>query len=412
MDNSVSVAVIQQKRTITGTVVDKIGEPVIGANVVEKGTTNGIITDIDGRFTINVENNVTLKISYIGYVTQEITPGNQSQLNIVLLEDLQALDEVIVIGYGTARRQDYTGSVSSVKLENSAMSVLPNLNVLETLKGNVAGVNIGATGSSGEDPSMLIRGQNSINGSNDPLIVLDGVIFMGKISDINPNDIASIDVLKDAVSSAVYGSRAANGIIAISTKKGHSEKPMITLNTSLGFHVWQDEPKMMNGERWLRQVNDVAGNTPGSTSVLTAKELDNYNNGSEVSWLDEVSRTGTVQEYQLAVSGSAKGLNYYLSTSYNDHKGIIRGDDYNRISILAKINADITSWLNIGVDASFSRRDYPEFIANMTSAQTSGPYSVMYRDQEGNLERWPRELGTENPLWGVSDGTTEKNGYP
>ena len=180
-----------------------------------KGTTNGTITSIDGTYELGkVEDNATLVFSFVGMTSKEIKVQGKSVFNVVLEEETKGLDEVIVIGYGTAKRQDYSGSVSSVKMENSMVALSPNLNALESLKGNVAGLNIGATNSAGGEPSMDLRGQNSINGSNDPLIVLDGVIYLGSISDINPNDIATYDVLKDAVSAAAYGSRSANGVIA------------------------------------------------------------------------------------------------------------------------------------------------------------------------------------------------------
>ena len=161
-----------------------------------------------------------LSFSFVGMETQEIEVGNQTQIDVVMREVALGLDEVIVVGYGTSTRREYTGSVSSVKIEDSPVSFAPNLNVLESLKGNVSGLNIGPTNTAGGQPSMLIRGQRSISGSNDPLIILDGVIYMGSLSDISPNDIATIDILKDAVSAAAYGSRSANGIIAITTKKG------------------------------------------------------------------------------------------------------------------------------------------------------------------------------------------------
>ena len=182
-----------QSRKISGTVKDQNGESVIGANVSVKGTTIGTITDIDGNFILEVPENVVIQISYIGYITQEISLGNKEHLDILLKEDLQSLDEIVVIGYGTAKRKDFTGSVSSVKLENSPISLATNTNALESLKGNVTGLDIGATNTAGGTPSMQIRGQNSISGSNDPLVVVDGVIFMGSVNDINPNDIASYD---------------------------------------------------------------------------------------------------------------------------------------------------------------------------------------------------------------------------
>ena len=226
-------AVVQQSgKVVTGTIVDPSGMPVIGANVMVKGTTNGTITDMDGKFSLEVEEGATLQISYIGYANQEIKVGNQKTLSIALKEDAEALDELVVIGYGTTTKKEFTGSVSSFKLENSPIALSSNTNALESLKGNVSGLDIGATNSAGGQPSMQVRGQNSISGSNDPLIVVDGIIFMGNINDINPNDIASFDVLKDATSAAAYGSRSANGVIIITTKKGKTGKPVINLNVA------------------------------------------------------------------------------------------------------------------------------------------------------------------------------------
>ncbi|MFY9153192.1 MAG: TonB-dependent receptor [Prolixibacteraceae bacterium] len=400
----------QQQKKVTGKVTDVNGDPLPGVTVSVKGTTNGVITSIEGTYEISkVEENSTLMFSFVGMRTQEVSVQGKQVIDIVLEEDKLALDEVIVIGYGTAKRQDFTGSVSSVNMENSALSLMPNMNALESLKGNVAGLNIGATNSAGGEPSMIIRGQNSINGDNTPLIILDGVIYMGSLNDINPNDIASVDVLKDAVSASVYGSRSANGVIAISTKRGSSMKPLITFNTSAGVQTWQNEPVMMKGAEWIKVVNARNQYAEGSTDWMKAGELANLAAGKETVWLDEVTRTGVIQDYQVAVSGAAKGLNYYMSTSYNDNKGIILGDDFNRISILGKINATITDWLKIGVDGSFSKRDYSGFAANIGSAQTMSPYGVQYRDDQGNLEKYPYTQSSINPLWGVDDNTADNS---
>jgi TonB-linked SusC/RagA family outer membrane protein len=395
----------QNKKRITGTVTDTNGEVVIGANVIEKGTTNGIITDIDGRFSLSVTENAILQISYIGYVSQHIPVKTQTDITVSLKEDSQALDEIIVIGYGTAHRKEFTGSVSSIRLEDSPISQLPNMNALESLKGNVSGLNIGGTNSAGGQPSMQIRGQNSISGSNDPLIILDGVIFMGSLSDINPNEIASFDILKDAVSAAAYGSRSANGVIAINTKKGKIGKPMINVNSSIGFQSWQNRPVMMKGEEWLKTINERNKFTEGTTSWLKSGELKNLANGKETVWLDEATRTGIIQNYQMSISGAGEGINYYISVSYDDNQGIIKGDDFNRISLLGKIDTKITSWLKVGVDASFSQRDYSGFAANIGEAKIMSPYGVMYRDDQRNLERYPYTQSAVNPLWGVEDNT-------
>lgn len=396
----------QNGRKVTGKITDVNNEPIIGANVLEKGTTNGTITDIDGNFVLDVPLNALLQVTYIGYSTLEMSSGNQNYLTIVLKEDLQALDEVIVIGYGTAKRQDFTGSVSSVRLENSPVALSPNLNALEAIKGNVSGLDIGATNSAGGQPSMQMRGQKSISGSNDPLIVVDGVIFLGNISDISPNDIASFDILKDATSAAAYGSRSANGVIIITTKKGRTGKPVISLNASGSMQSWMNQPKLMNGEQWLESV--MARNNSTDLSWMKPQEIDNKEAGRVIDWLDESTRTGWIQDYQLSVSGAGEKMNYYLSAAYSDNRGVIVGDDYNRISVLGKINTDITDWLQIGVDAAYTKSDYSGIGANINQAIVMPPYSVMYRDEKSKLlEKYPYTQSGINPLWGVTDGSRD-----
>ena len=395
-----SVTVVnQQKRTITGTVVDNYG-PVPGANIVEKGTLNGMSTDADGKFSLSVSDNAILRISYIGYITQEVNIGNQNVITITLLEDTQALDEVIVIGYGTAKRKDFTGSVSSIKLEDSPIALATNLNALESIKGNVAGLDIGSTNSAGGTPSMQLRGQKSISGSSDPLIVVDGVIYLGSINYINPNDIATFDVLKDATSAAAYGSRSANGVIIITTKKGRSDKPVVSLNMTGTMQTWMNRPDFMKGEQWLTSV--MARNNSTDLTWLKPQEVANMDAGRETNWLDESSRTGWVQDYQVSVSGSSEKMNYYLSSAYSDNTGIIVGDDFSRVSMLAKINTDITRWLQIGFDAGYTKSDYSGSGANIGQAYNMSPYGVMYRDEENKLlEKYPYTQSGTNPLWGV-----------
>lgn len=394
----VSSSTQQNTRKITGIVKDQSGEPVIGANIVEKGTTNGTITDIDGQYSLEVGSNSILVVSYIGYITQEIPVGKNNTLDVLLREDTETLDEVIVIGYGTTKRKDFTGSVSSVKLENSPIALSPNLNALESLKGNVSGLDIGATNSAGGEPSMQMRGQKSISGSNDPLIVVDGVIFMGSINDINPNDIASYDVLKDATSAAAYGSRSANGVIIITTKRGKTGKPVVTFNATGSMQTWQNKPELMKGEQWLESV--MARNNSSDLSWLKPQELANMEAGREINWLDASTRTGWVQDYQVAVSGAGEKMNYYLSAAYSDNQGVVIGDDYNRITALAKINTDITSWLQIGVDAAFTKSDYSGVGANIGEATQTSPYGVMYRNEsEKLLEKYPYTQSSVNALW-------------
>ena len=202
---------------VTGIVVDENEEPVIGATVVEKGTARGVVTDVDGKFALDVREHAILSISFLGYRTEEIAVTNDEPLRVQLRVDTERLDEVVVVGYGAVKRKNFTGAVSTVQMHNSPLSLLPNSNPLATLRGTVAGLTVGQEQGAGQAPSLQVRGQRSINGGNDPLIVMDGVIFMGSLRDIDPQTIESMSVLKDATSLAAYGSQAANGVIMITT---------------------------------------------------------------------------------------------------------------------------------------------------------------------------------------------------
>jgi TonB-linked SusC/RagA family outer membrane protein len=395
----------QGGRTVTGVVSDATGDPLPGVNIEVKGGTTGTISDIGGYYSVSVpDRNAVLVFSYIGFVVQRITVGERTKINVTLVEDLQALDEIIVIGYGTTKRQDFTGSVSSIRLEDSPVALASNLNALEAIKGNVAGLDIGATNSAGGQPSIQMRGQKSISGNNDPLIVLDGVIFLGSIGDINPNDIASYDILKDATSAAAYGSRSANGVIMITTKKGRSAKPVINFNASGSIESWQNRPKLMGGEQWLESV--MARNNSTDLTWLKPQEVENKDAGREINWLDASTRTGWIQDYQASVSGSGEKVNYYLSAAYAENQGVVIGDNYNRVSVLGKVNANITDWLQVGIDASYTEADYSGAGASIYSATVMSPYGVMYHDEANKLlEKYPYTQSGQNPLWGVSNGS-------
>jgi len=393
---------------ITGKVVNAANQPIANVSIIEKGTSNGTVSKEDGTFSLNVVNaGASLVISYVGFITQEIKVSDRSNIVIQLKEENKDLNEVVVIGYGTAKRKDFTGAVSSVKMENSPLALLPNLNALEALKGNVPGLSVGAVNSAGGQPSIQIRGQRSISGINDPLILLDGVIYLGSVSDINPNDIASYDVLKDAVSAAAYGSRSANGIIAITTKKGKTGKAVISFRTEAGIQKWLNRPVMLKGTEWITVVNDRNKYAPGSTNWLQTGELANLNAGRETVWLDKIIQTGVTQNYQVSISGAAQSVNYYLSSSFDDNKGLVVGDKYKHISVLGKVNTKVASWLELGMDAAYSRRDYSGNAANVQQAEFMSPYGVLYRDSLGDLEKYPYTQSAINPLWGVNDGTTK-----
>ncbi|MDR0386327.1 MAG: SusC/RagA family TonB-linked outer membrane protein [Prevotellaceae bacterium] len=412
---SPNVSLNAQTAKIGGKVSDTEGNALSGATVHVKGTTIGAVTNKDGDYVLNnVSEGSVLEFILVGYVTKEVTAGSSDIIDVTLEESTQELDEVIVIGYGTARRKDYTGSVGSVKIENTAIATLPNLNVLEALKGTITGMNVGPISTAGGDTNddelgLLIRGQNSINGNNKPLIILDGVIFQGSITDINPNDISAVDVLKDAVSAAVYGSRSANGVISITTKRGRIGKPVITLNATAGIQTWaNNKPKFASGPDWLADFNVTAGREPDDLSALgpeIREVIENGGKGHNV--LDMITHVGSLQDYQIAVSGATKDINYYLSTSYEYNHGVFIGDKYNRISAMGKINANITKWLNIGVDASFSRRDYSGVAVDFGGMQMGSPYFIRFSE----VDKLTWTYRADEPLWGINDGYRDNHDF-
>ncbi len=398
----------QQHKSISGKVTDSSGATLPGVSVIVKGTTTGVITDNSGNYSLsNIPENATLQFSFVGMKTQEVKIIGKSIINAVMQEETVSIEEIVAIGYGTTRKNDFTGSVNNVKIENSPLSSLPNINAMEALKGSTPGLDIGAVNSAGGSPDMLIRGQKSINGSNTPLIVLDGVIFMGNIEDINPNDIATFDILKDASSAAVYGSRAANGVIIITTKRGKTNKPVINISSSTGISAWQQKPKLRNGESYLKK-SQVTMRIDDPLVWMEETEEINYKKGIETNWLDFSSRIAPLQNDQVSVSGRGEGINYYLSGGYTNQKGVIIGDDFKRISISGKINTNITKWLQIGVDGTYNFSDYSGMGADLYQAETLSPYGLPYRDEKNKLlEKYPQYQAWINPLWGVTDGSVK-----
>jgi len=397
----------QQQRILTGKVTDASGGSLPGVSVVVKGTTIGVITDATGSFSLsNVPVGATIVFSFVGMTTQEIAAGTKTDFKVVMSESTIGVDEVIVIGYGTTTKKDFTGSVAQVKMENSPIANQPSLNALEAMKGSVAGLDVGAINTAGGTPSIQIRGVKSISGNNSPLIVLDGVIFLGSLNQINPNDIASYDVLKDATSSSAYGSRSANGVIIITTKKGKLGKPIINFNASSGFQTWQTKPVMQTPEQYIQTVLDRNNTT--DMSWMKDQQKANMAAGKVTDWLALSTRTGYIKDYQASISGASEKMSYYLSGTYSDSKGVLIGDDFNRATILAKINADITNWLQIGLDAAYTNAHFSGVRANLTTAQNMGPYSVPYRDDVNQLlEKYPETQSQVNPLWDVIGDTRE-----
>lgn len=374
--------------------------PLAGAAVQLTGTGKGVVTDLDGQASLeDVPSDGVLTVTMLGYVAQDIEVKSRTKIDVELLPDTQTLSDVVVIAYGTAKRKDFTGSIASVNMTNSPVAMSGNTNAFEMLKGNVSGLDIGATNSAGGQPSIQMRGQRSLSGSNAPLIVLDGVVFTGTINDINPGDIASFDILKDASSAAAYGSRSANGVVIITTKKGRSGKPEISFNAAGGVSMWGNKPKLKTGQDYVDMV--LARNQTADMSWMTLQEKRNYEAGNTTDWLDYATRTGWKQDYQLSLSGATSKLNYYVSSSFSNVGGIVKGDEFNRTSLLGKLSADITSWMKLSLGAAFTRQDKPGNAANILSAYYLSPYGMPNRVDGVNIEKYPvtQSDGLINPLW-------------
>ena len=392
----------QQSKKVTGKVTDQTGSSLPGVSVVVKGTTTGVITDNSGNFTLtNIPENAILQFSFVGMKAQEVSVGNKTTINLVMAEETIGLEEVVAIGYGTARRIDISGSVNTIKMEDSPTSLAPNINALSALKGVSTGLNIGTVNTAGGTPDLLIRGQNSISGSNYPLIVLDGTVYLGSISDINPDDIASYDILKDASSTSVYGSRAANGVIIITTKKGKTDKPVIQLNTSTSVNVWQQKPILESPERYLQRMMDRFGvDDPLDLTSIRNYERENIQAGKATDWLSLASRIGLNQNHNLSVSGGSNKMNYYFSSGYVKQEGVIVGDDFEKVSLKGKLSTNITDWLKVVVDGSYSFRDASGLGANLSSILQTPPYGQNFFDEKNKiLEKYPRDESIVNGLW-------------
>ncbi len=401
----------QQKQDITGIVKDATGEPIIGANVLEKGTSNGTITDLDGRFRLDVQPGCTLVITYIGYKTLEVTATPGRPLDIVLEEDAEMLDEVVVIGYGTMKRKNFTGSVSTVKTADTPLALMPTSSALDVLRGTATGITVSQQQGAGQNPSMLVRGQKSVNGGTDPLIVVDGVIFMGSYRDIDPATIESISVLKDATSLAAYGSQAANGVIMITTKQGKLGKPVINVNASWAFSGATCKPDVLSAEDYVRKVNLLNGYAEDADPVwMREYEYENYLNGNTINWFDYSTRTGVMQNYSASISGATEQLNYFMSATYTDQEGIVIGDDYSRTALTARLQSDITSWLQVGGQVNYAYNDYSGATTyDLYQAVRLSPYGRAERADGGGVEKYPVNEGVYrlNPMWSVLSGTID-----
>ena len=378
-DNSVQA--VQQSKKVSGNVSDSQG-PLIGATVMEKGTTNGTVTDFDGNFELNVKPGATLVVSYIGYVDQEVVVGNQSTLSITLAEEGHNLNEVVVIGYGTQRREAVTGSVVNVNGEK--LNQMAATNAAYALQGRVAGVNMQQTSSQpGAEMQIRIRGQRSLNASNDPLIVLDGIPFMGNLSDINPSDIKSMDILKDASATAIYGSRGANGVIIITTVKGAMGTPAkVSYNAYVGFKKVFHKYPMMNSAQY-QKLRDYAGQY---TNSLDEPQDENGNPLYDTDWQDLFYKTGITQSHDVSVTGGTNGGSYSFGAGYYRDEAVIPTQGYSRYSIRGNFDQKVGDWFRFGLSTNTSYRSQEGGNVGLYNVLSKTPMINPYAD-DGSLKR-------------------------
>ena len=342
--------VAQQANKVTGIVKDTNGEPIIGANVTVKGQSIGTITDIDGRFVLDAPKDAVLQITYIGYVSQEVKVSGKKEINVVLKEDTETLDEVVVIGYGTAKKSDLTGATTQIKPEALTSSVVGN--ALESLQGKAAGVAVFNDNKPGASPSIRVRGSGSITASNEPLYVVDGFPLMdGNISDLNPSDIESMEILKDASSTAIYGSRGANGIVMITTKKGKSGTKNLSVNTSVGVQMPGRLANLISGEDFISFMN--AGYKNQGSNIPFSDIPSTYT--TDTNWEKEIlENSSLLQDYSITFDGSSNKTNYMLSTGFYNQEGLLKAQNYQKYTFHGNLQHSFNKWLTVGANTQFT----------------------------------------------------------
>lgn len=422
--NMLCLAAFAQERSITGTVVDEANEPIIGANITELGTTNGVITDLDGNFTLKVQADAKIQISFIGYIMQTVAVGNRTHFDIVLKEDTKTLDEVVVVGYGTMKKSDLTGSIASVSSEKLASR--GTVRVEDALQGAIPGANITQSNSRANGSfDMQIRGQASINNSSDPLFVVDGMV-VSSIDFLNPEDIERIDVLKDASSTAIYGSRASAGVIVITTKgagagQGKAQPVEISYDGYYGVRKVARMPELMDSREWMqyrfaRYTEGTVDEDGHVTYVMTDSNLQSvFQNGTDwqnstlmqryltnetYDWSDYVLRTATQQNHYISASGATEKTSYRLGMGYQSEENVFKNNDYQRFNIKGSFDSKLSKVVEAGMSVNLVHDVQDDWITATSSSYS--PYNNAFwmapvlspYEEDGSLAALPGKVGT------------------
>jgi TonB-linked SusC/RagA family outer membrane protein len=386
--------------TVRGTVVDNTGDPIPGVTVSVPGTTIGTATDLNGTYVLSVPEGSTLVFSFIGFESQSIEVGDQSVIDITLNESMSSLDEVVVVGYGVQNKSDLTGSV--VRADIEAFRESPNVSILQSLQGSVAGLNVGQTNQAGAEPNIQIRGRTSLSGEQSPLIVLDGVIYRGNINDINPNDIESVDVLKDASAAAIYGSQASNGVIILTTKTGKEYgRPVINYTNSFTFQspikefrtgtaddflLKTEESDLYNSRTEESGYLERDPNWEPSSNFKTSDEITAYNQGRSDNWYEMMTNDNPyIQNHNLSLANASEWSNYYISLGYTDQTGHLVNEGYKRLNARVNLEANVTEWLTFGLQSSVTNSNYLGLTPSLGHRYLS-PFATAHDENGGYIQ--------------------------
>lgn len=393
---------------ISGTIVDELNDPVVGANVSIPGTTIGAITNIDGAFKLDVPPNATVTVSYIGYLTQTFQVGSERVYNITLTEDAVGLEEVVVIGYGSQRKSDLTGGIVSV--DAGKLQMVTTNNLMDKLVGQVAGLSITATTARpGDEQRIRVRGENSLSAENNPLIVLDGIPYNGNLGDIDPNVIETMSVLKDASAAAIYGSRGANGVILIQTKKGKKGAVSVTYSGKMEISQPERRLNMRKGQEYVQYIQDYnrmkygySGEQLDPMLLLNPSERDNYQAGHETDWQDIIFRTALSHSHQASVSGGTETTTYMGSISHTSEQGVVENTDLQRTNITLNITQVLKSWLTIGLGTQATQSEDGGIMPSIENAIKMSPYGI-FKNENGSYYDYPMDQTLyANPMQNVN----------
>ena len=395
--------VFAQEKTVTGVVTDSFNEPLIGASIVVQGTTNGVITDLDGKYSIKVTPGATLQFSYVGMEKQSVKVGNQSVINVQLKDDSQMLAETVVIGYGSAKKRDLTGSITNIKGDEIANK--PVANPLSALQGKVAGVQVINSGRAGEDPEIRVRGTNSINGYK-PLYVVDG-LFNDNINFLNPQDIESMEILKDPSSLAIFGVRGANGVIIITTKKAKVGQTRVNINGSFGFKSVPNQIEMVDAAGFKELYNEQLRNEGNP-------EFDFTGWNGNTNWQDEIFQTGFITNNNVSITGASEKHSFYLGAGYAYEQGNIKNEKYSKITLSVSNEYKLTDNFRVGFQFN-GARILPADTKTVTTAVRATPVATVFNDQYGLYTTLPefQKAQMNNPMVDVDlkANTTRAENY-